>query len=696
MIMRKLQSTLTGLTAIRRLCFAFVSQMMDSAERKAERLVYLFVAVYSLFFSGYTILMHYTFKTYAWDLGVFTQVLWSTVNSGQPFHYTIEFFVNPSQNFFGTHFSPVLFLVLPFYAVFQSPLTLLVLQSFVIGLAGLPIYWIGRDKLHSRLWGLTFAVAFLLHPAVHSMNCFDFHVQAFVPLFFLLSFYYLDNQKWLRGILFAVLTLSTIEFAPILILALLIYFIIKTVFSRSRLGSGALLRHLGIQLTIVSVSVAWFLMAFQVMYTVNPAKTIGLPGNWDNWGRSMSEVVLNLIRNPVTVLGVIVTPIDKVYYVFSVMMPLLLFPFAAPLELFLASPWLLAAMLSQYPPYYQYYYQYFGLIAGQILIAAIYGARNLLKSRTVAFDSRAISGFEKKLMVFMLSLGLVAALAISPVGLPSLTTRRLEINSHVQMLHEILGLIPPNASVATQNDILPHLAQRREIFLFGWPKQSSVDSFDSDYILVDTKSSHFFYGGTAFYTAPNDALATLLDDENMRQKYGVLTYQDGILLLKKDYSGSIVTEPYEESFNFENLIRNPVRSYVGFDASSRSGGTIVYDTHYFTLENDRNVWFGPYVYLFGGIGREVVSVGWNYSATFVLKTKTPNSVFTIDAYSFQDPSSQVSRQLTSGDFSSLNQWQEFTIYFMVRGLQKWEFRGWASSNNTYVALDYVQVSQVGP
>jgi hypothetical protein len=378
------------------------------------------------------------------------------------------------------------------------------------------------------------------------------------------------------------------------------------------------------------------------------------------------------------------------------MIPLMLLPFAAPLELFLASPWLVAALLSGYPPYYQYYYQYFGLIAGQVLIAAIYGAKNLLKLPAVAFDFRTISGFEKKFMVLILVVSFVSALAISPVGLPSLTTRRLEINSHVQMLHEVLSMIPSNASVATQNDILPHLAQREKISIFGYVKQSSVESIDADYILVDIKSSQFLYGATAFFTSPSDALTALLGNEDMSKKYGIVAYEDGILLLKKEYDGSAVTKPYEESFNFENLLRNQVRSYVGFDSSSRSGEIVVYDTHHYTLRDDCNVWFGPYAYLFGGDGQGNDGAGWNYSATFVMKTKTPNLAFTIDAYSFQDPGSIVRRELTSDDFPSLDQWQEFTIFFRVKGLEKWEFRGWANSNDTYVALDYVDVRQLSP
>lgn len=673
----------------------YLDRVISFADRRADRIILLFITVYAIVFSAYTVLMHYAFKTYAWDLGIFTQSLWTTVNTGRPFHYTIETFVNPSQNFFGTHFSPILFLVVPVYAAFQSPLTLLAFQSLIISLAALPIYWIGRDKLHSKVWGLVFASAFLLHPGVHSMNCFDFHVQAFIPLFFTMAFYYLDSQKWLRGIMFAVLTLATIEFAPVLVLALAVYLFLRLAFRREQLSRMVTLKRMSIPTSLAVGSVLWFLISFQVMYNINPLKSVGLPGNWDLWGRSMSEVILNVIRNPAMALGLLVNPIDKVYYVFSTMTPVFFLSFLAP-EFLLVMPWLFAALLSQYSPYYQYYYQYFGLMAGQIFIAAIYGARNLLRPPRVSLSMRVISGIEKKLMLFVVLLSIISALAISPLGLPSLTTRRIEMNPHTQMLHEILNLIPSNASVATQNDILPHLAQREEVSVLGWPKQSTVDSLDADYIIVDIKSPHFLYGPSTAFVSPADALVVLMANENMSRKYGMVAYEDGILLLKKDYHGEAVTKPYEESFNYENLFINPVRSYVSFDESSHSGRIIVYDINHFSGESDRSVWFGPYAYLFGCYPVETANTGWNYSATFRMKTRTQNTTFSIDVYSLDDPNSTVSKQIKSSDFTSLNEWQDFTIFFKVKGLERWEFRGWSCSNNTYVALDYVQVRQLEP
>ena len=655
-------------------CNLFRSKLeraINFTERNAGKLIFVLIAAYTLIFSSYTIFMHYAFKTYAWDLGIFTQSLWTTVNIGKPFHYTIETHVNPSQNFFGAHFSPVLLLTIPIYALFQSPITLLVLQSFILGLAALPTYWIARDKLNSKLWGLTFAAAFLLHPALHGINCYDFHTEAFVPLFFLLAFYYLDNKQWFKGFVFAFLTLSTIEFAPLLILFLGLYLIIKVVSQTSKANIVSTLKKLSIPAVLIATSIIWFFAAFHITYSINPLKATGLPGNWDIWGSSLSEVILNVLRNPAAALGVVVNPIEKVYYVLSIFAPTVFLSLLSPLELLLVVPWLLAALLSEYPPYYELYFQYFGFIAGQLFVASIYGVKNLRRLQSSSHDPARM---DKKLIVLILSVSLLSALATSPISLPALTRRRVEINRHVEILHDVLSLIPNNGSVATQNDIFPHLAQRAEIFILTWPMQSEVD-----FIIVDLKSPFFLYGPTPMSIPPDKALFNVINST----EYGMMAHADGVLLLKKDYTGEcVISQPYQECFNYEKLRRYLSQSCIGFDQSSQSGRIIIHNTNHL----NGTVWFGPYTYLFTG----------EYSATFRIKTKSANINFTIDVAIWYEIGNEiVPKRLNSSDFATLGEWQDFTLNFTVADLALIEFRGTCESNNTYVALDFVRVTQLG-
>jgi len=78
---------------------------------------------------------------------------WSTLRYGLLLYNTPELGIH-----FKTHFDPILLLFLPAYSIYPSPLTLLVLQSFLLPLGAIPIFYLARDELGSTKAGLLFAV----------------------------------------------------------------------------------------------------------------------------------------------------------------------------------------------------------------------------------------------------------------------------------------------------------------------------------------------------------------------------------------------------------------------------------------------------------------------------------------------------------------------------------------------------------
>jgi len=126
--------------------------MLESLSRRfsrrgfAECILFAMIIAYVAVFSYFTILKYCAFRSYAWDLGIFNQSLWTTLNEGRLFRHTLELFLNSSGSFFAVHFSPILFLVLVPYAALQRPETLLVLQSVVLAIAAYPLYLLVREE----------------------------------------------------------------------------------------------------------------------------------------------------------------------------------------------------------------------------------------------------------------------------------------------------------------------------------------------------------------------------------------------------------------------------------------------------------------------------------------------------------------------------------------------------------------------
>src|SRR3990170_4043061 len=109
----------------------FLSAKSLGRER-SELILLISVFAYALTFSLYTIAHHATFNTYAWDLGIYNQALWSTAFSGKFFYYTCELYFVQNGSFFGIHFAPILLFLLPLYYLFPSPEFLLSFQSLIL------------------------------------------------------------------------------------------------------------------------------------------------------------------------------------------------------------------------------------------------------------------------------------------------------------------------------------------------------------------------------------------------------------------------------------------------------------------------------------------------------------------------------------------------------------------------------------
>ncbi|MEM2322460.1 MAG: DUF2079 domain-containing protein, partial [Candidatus Bathyarchaeia archaeon] len=86
-------------------------------------ILFVMATVHTAIVSSLAIRGHYSFYTNAWDLGIYAQALYSTLNHGRLLYYSAELAGNPSGSLFGIHFTPFLLLLVPVYALYQNPIT---------------------------------------------------------------------------------------------------------------------------------------------------------------------------------------------------------------------------------------------------------------------------------------------------------------------------------------------------------------------------------------------------------------------------------------------------------------------------------------------------------------------------------------------------------------------------------------------
>jgi hypothetical protein len=84
-------------------------------------------------------------------------------------------------------------------------------------------------------------------------------------------------------------------------------------------------------------------------------------------------------------------------------------------------------------------------------------------------------------------------------------------------------MIPPTASVSAQSKLVPHLSEREHIYLFPYADDLA------DYVFLDVTSDPYPYNASQYMREVQRIL--------LSGQYGVLSAQDGYLLLKRGLSG---------------------------------------------------------------------------------------------------------------------------------------------------------------
>jgi uncharacterized membrane protein len=163
-------------------------------------------------FTLYSTERYLAFQTNYFDLGLYANSMWLTIHG----YGSWPALILPSTLGHVDHISPILGLVALAYALVPDPRTLLVIQATSIALAAIPLYLIALRETRNHLLSLTIVGFFLANPALHGIIRFDFHPEAFIPLFVFLMYFAYPRQSPTLFYVSLGAMLSTIEYSAIL------------------------------------------------------------------------------------------------------------------------------------------------------------------------------------------------------------------------------------------------------------------------------------------------------------------------------------------------------------------------------------------------------------------------------------------------------------------------------------------------
>ena len=190
----------------------------------------------------------------------------------------------------------------------------------------------------------------------------------------------------------------------------------------------------------------------------------------------------------------------------------------------MALPTMVINTLSSYPPNYQLdRFHYSATIVPFIVVASINGLARLVKFAAPKFKYVKPVFLQNTLLVMILLVTLIYQVRFghTPIGRyfnwPTVT-------EHHRQAETILAQIPPQAAVAAQNNLVPHLSQREWIFIL--PKLSHQGR-QADYIVMDMRSSLYPYDFIGTYCAHIQEFLANPD-------YGLIAADDGLLLFERN------------------------------------------------------------------------------------------------------------------------------------------------------------------
>ena len=427
-----------------------------------------------------------------YDHGLFNQVFWNSVH-GKLFQSSLSSAASsaslidrqlsyPSYIHLGQHFVIDFLLWMPIYALFPSPITLIVLQVTLIAAAGIVLYFLARHYLSVPI-SVMIVASYYGANGVIGPTLGNFYEHCQIPLFVFSLLLALEKQRWVLFWIFAALTLGTREDVGITLFGIGVYLIFSRRYPR-----------IGVALCAVSFSyVTLITNTVMPMFSVDSSR-LYLANYFRKFVKtetpSTLELLWAIISQPQIVIEVLFTNFTRrILYLLGHWLPLAFVPAITPSAWIMTVFPLLVLLL-------QVFNQSATSINTRYTLAVIPG----LFYGTILWWSQHQEKFKPRLHRFWIGcIGLSMLLTytsnphralyfISPYSIQPWVYQSLSAQlDHAADLKTVFNSIPKDASVSTSGYIVSHLSGRRNIIRLEvmQMKDENGKIVDVDYALLD-------------------------------------------------------------------------------------------------------------------------------------------------------------------------------------------------------------------
>ena len=469
------------------------------------------------------------FNTPNFDFGLFVQMFHYMDKTGLPLT-TLE--RNTLLSHFQVHFSPIFYLLLPFYKLWPRPETLQILQILVAASALIPAFLIVRELRLPRGWQTALCALLLLHPGLSGSSLYDLHENCFLAPLILWLLWAALRRKWGAFSVFALLLLGVKEDAFIYLFSVGLWLFCGGIPScegqavldplkAGKAGERPVNEEVREKQQAINMKVSekkqWqplssnsiqvaglFSMLAALVYFAAVSAWLSRGGEgvmlyrFENiqalpdWG--LLGYVLTAIGLPGRILEQLFMP-DKLLYLLKMLLPFGLLPlFSRRLrDGFLLLPFVVINLLSnwiyQYDLNFQYHY-------GTTVLLFFVSAVVLWESQTT-WQPDVLAARPDPLRCLVAALLAFALLSASALTLPEWSWRlrselaEASLDQFSPDVHEALAAIPESDCVYTTGFFAAALAARPHIFEVGpyasYPIDPTVPTYQPDFIVLDER-----------------------------------------------------------------------------------------------------------------------------------------------------------------------------------------------------------------
>lgn len=381
------------------------------------------------------LLEHYSLNTNANDLSVFDYALWSSLRGVAMY---VPFY---GHSLLANHAMPTLWALLPIYAVFQSPTTLLVLQLCFVAGASVLLWRLAAGRIPNFAVAALIA-AFLFSRGSHGAIMSMFYIESLEPLLVFAIVLAAAGKQWGWYWVALILALGCKEDMPIYIGAFSVVLACTS-------------EHRKVAATTAAAAIVWFIVGLVV---IMPAARGGVPG--DQPLLEVSHPVLDLNYGTSDLGEIAATVIGRIASwrtperIFNITSNVLFTCFAAPIWLLPAAAGLLVSLtalpdtqLADVTGHYVF------PIMPWIFIAGL-GGLQVIHARWPR-RLRLVAGL------------LLLVILVDWPGWRRLGTIPIDHLVEAAEVRTQLDIVPDDVSVLAQTNLIPHLPHRMKMAAVG-------------------------------------------------------------------------------------------------------------------------------------------------------------------------------------------------------------------------------------